>query len=271
MNQTINRLQQNFTHLLKQGNYGAALQCIDKINILRPTNMYYLRHRIDLLIRLERVDQVIECCDEAIIMDLSCHYFYELKILYLAKYRQQEAIQCCDELLRLDPGNSHAHSYKIAILLHFGRVLEAFNFVSEEIDRQPENMELCIRKVRLLSTLEKNEDAVEYCNMLIYKGAVTSKVQMEKVEILCKLGRYQEALRCLNELSNEAKSKQRYLWYDVNRRDKLIKQVNKGVLVNRLRFRMKCFLLVGVTVLMFILLNPSYFGIALPMKKASLI
>jgi len=241
--------------LLKQGNYGAALKCIDKIITLRPTNMYYLRHKIDLLIRLEEIHQIIEYCDKAIIIDPPGIYFYELKIIYLAKCHKQETINCCDELLRLDSGNSHAYSYKIAMLVQIGRTREALDFVTEETDKRPQGSELYVKRIQLLSALGRNEEAIVYCNEIMRTGTVTTKVLIEKIEILNKLGKYQEASRCINDLLDLSKVEKRCIWYDVSRRNKLIQQVNKGVLVNKLRFRVMCLCVISMVFLILIILN----------------
>jgi tetratricopeptide (TPR) repeat protein len=106
----------------KLGRWGAAIQCMDKYNMLAPRDKDAWLLKADLLFEKEKFRRAIEAYDTFLELDQDDSYALGRKGVSLnAIGMPDEARKCLEEAVRLDPNNRDAAKWLKAIIGEDGR------------------------------------------------------------------------------------------------------------------------------------------------------
>jgi len=162
---------------------------------------------------LERVEEGIRCCDEALIFNKTKFSLLVQKAKLLAVQRKDEAIQLCDDLIRLYPDIRNGYSMKANILSTLGRREEALEVIIRSRQVFPNDPEFHLDHGRLLVSLARKQEAIQCFDEILlkderYVATYESKIKLlldsdEKNEnldfIRCAIGRFPAKIELYNQ------------------------------------------------------------------------
>jgi len=145
--------------------------------------------------KLGKVEEAINCCEEAILIGLDIIFFYPLKINLLARVRKEEALDLNDQLLVIYPENKEAYNTKVRLLSELNRKEEAVEVADKALSIYPDDLNIHCHKALLLYEMGKKEDAIYYCDSLMSWDPSYVKAYELKIKLLRDSKRTDDALR----------------------------------------------------------------------------
>ncbi|MCL2687045.1 MAG: tetratricopeptide repeat protein [Methanobrevibacter sp.] len=210
-----------------------ALKCINKILSEDKNNSEALYTKSSLLNDLGRYSEVLDTLNNYLAsIDTDDKYskslYWYIKGAICVNFNKEKSLEAYEKSLSL---NFHIQVLmnKIRILKDLDRLEEckkcsktALEFVNDELRLNPHNLDLLLHKVRIFTYIEEYDKANEFLESI--KINSTDKHSLsQKGYLLGKLGRYDEAIACIDQALKIIPNSPDFLWNKAYILDKMNK------------------------------------------------
>jgi len=190
--------------------YFEALDIIRKAISLDPDNPEFYFSEAVALAGLNKYKQAIGAIDKAIKLNPQNLSYYDYKAeIFSYDHQYEEAIKCVDKALELNEGsnlNLELYTSKANYLEILGKRNDALNIIDKVLEIDSNNYTAIYRKVEILNGKKEYDLALELANKGIELLPKTIGCHQEKIDLLVKLEKFDEALKAIEYGSKNATS-----------------------------------------------------------------
>ena len=210
--------------LLKKGNiwyeqedYDQALEYYDKLLSIEPTNLNGLINNANALQYLKRYDDAIKQYDKILEIDTeNKDALHNKGVVLIRLERYDDAIKQYDKILEIDTENKDALHNKGVVLIRLERyddAIKQYDKILEIVSKK------ALSSLTLKDFLNNDFSNISYSDRISYKSPDTIIALHNKCVALHYLERYDDAIKCYNEVINRSNiSYDEYFFYDDNQR-----------------------------------------------------
>jgi tetratricopeptide (TPR) repeat protein len=177
------------------GKHQEALRVLDDAIQLHPWGLLY-KQKAEVLAKLRRYDEVVEAYDQAIRLDPIDFFSYKSKIDFLLQVgREEDALATYDQFIERIPYSFKGYQEKLFFLLHDReRYTDGLATCEQCLARNPEMAQAYEWKGRILSYLDRDEEALLSYDEAIRLAPGSESPYIGKAHVLAGMKQYEEAL-----------------------------------------------------------------------------
>ena len=181
--------------LTKLRRYEEAVEAYNQVICLDPIDFFY-KSKIDFFIQVGREEDALATYDQFIERIPYSFKGYQEKLFFLLHDRKRypDGLATCEQCLVRNPEMAQAYAWKGRILSYLDRDEEALLSYDEAIRLGPGDESSYIGKANVLAGMKQYEEALTVCEQAIQHAPAKSSVYKEKANILSRQKRYEEAL-----------------------------------------------------------------------------
>jgi len=128
-----------------------------------------------------------------------------LKIMdSMRSYRYTWPLAHYDEILRSDPGNVRALNNKACFLAYLGYMAESVRVFDKILGTEEDNLTVLSNKATVLRVCGLDEEELDLLMRILRKNPSNLGIRVRCINLLTRLERYEEALRCHGEMPRPA-------------------------------------------------------------------
>ena len=201
---------QKGSKILEDFKYQEALQFFEEYTNSNPEDPLAWCGKTSALLKLNKLDEALECADKALKIELGFKYFLiknpiksiqiNIKACVLFELGQYEdALKYSDELLKLNKNNSHNWNIKGAILNRLGNYEAALESLNEALRLDPKNPYALCNKGETLKKMGNYFEAMEYIDKALDINPKLPFIWLNKGETLMAMNKNEEALEYIEK------------------------------------------------------------------------
>jgi tetratricopeptide (TPR) repeat protein len=128
-----------------------------------------------------------------------------LKIMdSMSSYRYTWPLAHYDEILRSDPGNVKALNNKACFLAYLGYLAESVRVFDKILGVEEDNLTVLSNKATVVQVCGLDEEELDLLMRILGKDPSNLGIRVRCINLLTRLGRYEEALRCHGKMPRPA-------------------------------------------------------------------
>ena len=185
--------------LLSENKYEEALEAIDKVLEVNPSDYIALKIKSVVLTYIGKYEEALEVLSKALEINPNDNGTFAIKgnvLADLGKYG--EALEVLNKALEIDPNDDFTLTSKGDVLVNLGKHEESLEVFDKVFEINPNNDYVLLKKGSELVTIGEYENAIEAYNVALEIDPKNNVTLASKGAVLIILEKYEEALEFLN-------------------------------------------------------------------------